>query len=245
MSFKEKVVLVTGGSRGIGKAIVEAFAAQGATVYFTYNRNDDAAQALRDSTGAVPVKCSQTDGACIEKTVDSICEENKRIDVLVNNAGITSDQFLMMMPFDQWEKVINTNLHGAYRWVKAVVRTMLSAQKGVIINVASVAGLVGTPGQTNYAASKGGLLAFTRSLAAELGTKGIRVNAVVPGFIDTDMTAVMPRQIKRQNLERILLKRFGTPSEVAEIVLFLSSDKASYVIGQSIVVDGGLSSTAM
>ncbi len=245
MSFKEKVVIVTGGSRGIGKAIVEAFSQKSSKVYFTYNKNDEAAQALAESTGAIPVKCSQIDNDCIEKAVKSIFEENKKIDILINNAGITSVQFLMMMPFEQWEKVLNVNLSGAFRWVKSVVRAMMAAGKGVIINVASIAGLVGTPGQTNYAASKGGLLAFTRSLAAELGAKGIRVNAVVPGFIDTDMTATMPRQIKRQNLEKILLKRFGTPEEVAQIVLFLSSDKASYIIGQSIVVDGGLSSTAV
>lgn len=245
MSFKEKVVIVTGGSRGIGKAIVEAFSQEGSKVYFTYNKNDEAAQALAESTGAIPVKCSQIDNDCIENAVKSIFEENKKIDILINNAGITSVQFLMMMPFEQWEKVLNVNLNGAFRWVKSVVRAMMAAGKGVIINVASIAGLVGTPGQTNYAASKGGLLAFTRSLAAELGAKGIRVNAVVPGFIDTDMTATMPRQIKRQNLEKILLKRFGTPEEVAQIVLFLSSDKASYIVGQSIVVDGGLSSTAV
>jgi len=245
MSFKGKVVIVTGGARGIGKAIVGEFAREGAKVYFTYHKNDEAAEALKKSSGAIPVKCSQIDNECIEKTADVIIKENKKIDILVNNAGITSDQFLMMMPYEQWEKVINVNLNGAYRWVKSVIRAMMTAQQGVIINVASIAGLVGTPGQANYAASKGGLLAFTRSLAAELGPKGIRVNAVVPGFIDTDMTAVMPREIKRQNLERILLKRFGTPEEVAQIVLFLSSDKASYVIGQSIVVDGGLSTTAI
>lgn len=245
MVFKGKVAIVTGGSRGIGRAIVKAFAAQGCKVYFTYNKNEEAAEAIKDSSGAIAVKCSQLDNECIEKTVDDIIKENKRIDILVNNAGITSDQFLMMMPFDQWEKVLNENLNGAYRWVKSVIRAMMAAQQGVIINIASIAGLVGTPGQANYAASKGGLLAFTRSLAAELGPKGIRVNAVVPGFIDTDMTAVMPRAIKRQNLERILLKRFGTPEEVAQVVLFLSSDNASYIIGQSIVVDGGLSSAVV
>lgn len=245
MTLADKVVVVTGGSRGIGKAVVQLFTAQGAKVYFSYHKNDAAAKSLQDSTGAFAVQCSQQDSPSIENVIDRIYQENKKIDVLVNNAGITSDQFLMMMPFDQWEKVLDVNLNGAYRWVKAVVRPMLLAQKGVIVNIASVAGLVGTPGQTNYAASKGGLLAFTRSLASELGPKGIRVNAVVPGFIDTEMTAVLPRQIKKQNLERILLKRFGTPEEVAQIVLFLSSDSASYVIGQAVVVDGGLSSTAI
>lgn len=243
--LKDKIVIVTGGSRGIGKAIVQLFAGQGAKVYFSYHKNDVAAKNLMDSTGAFAVKCSQTDLGEIDKVVERIYQDNKKIDILINNAGITSDQFVMMMPFDQWEKVLDVNLNGAYRWVKAIVRPMMLAQKGVIVNVASVAGLVGIAGQTNYAASKGGLLAFTRSLAAELGSKGIRVNAVVPGFIDTEMTAVMPRQIKRQNLERILLKRFGTPEEVAQIVLFLSSDNASYIVGQSVVVDGGLSATAV
>ena len=149
------------------------------------------------------------------------------------------------IPAEDWNKVIDTNLNGAYRWTKAVSRAMITAKKGVIVNLASIAGLIGTPGQTNYAASKGGLLAFTRSLAAELGPKGIRVNAVVPGFIETDMTAVMPRQIKTQNMERILVKRFGKPEEVAQAVLFLSSEASSYIVGQSIVVDGGLSATAI
>jgi len=243
--LKDKVALVTGGSRGIGKAIVEAFTDQGARVYFTYHKNDAAAEALRDSCGAIPVKCSQLDNEGIEKAVAAIVDQHHKIDILVNNAGITSDQFLMMMPFEQWEKVINVNLHGAFRWAKVVSRCMIAAHQGAIVNVASIAGMVGTPGQTNYAASKGGLLAFTRSLAAEVGAKGVRVNAVVPGFIDTDMTAVMPRPIKRQNLERILLKRFGTPAEVAQAVLFLSSDRASYIVGQTIVVDGGLSSTVV
>ena len=243
--MNEQVVIVTGGSRGIGRSVVEAFAKRGAKVYFTYHKNEEAARALEDASGAIAVKCSQLDSECIENAVDTISKEHKRIDVLVNNAGVTADQFLMMMPYEQWEKVIDINLNGAFRWAKAVCRTMMLAQKGAIINVASIAGLVGTAGQTNYAASKGGLLAFTRSLAAELGAKGIRVNAVVPGFIDTDMTAVMPRQIKRQNLERILLKRFGSPEEVAQVVLFLSSDSASYIVGQTIVVDGGLSSTAI
>ncbi|MBU0769325.1 MAG: 3-oxoacyl-ACP reductase FabG [Proteobacteria bacterium] len=245
MIFDNKVAVVTGGSRGIGRAIVEEFSKAKAKVYFTYHKNETAANEVKESCGAVPVKCSQTDKEGIEKVVDNILKENHKIDILVNNAGITSDQFIMMMTDDQWAKVIDTNLNGAYRWTKAVSRPMLSAQSGVIVNVASVAGLVGIPGQTNYAASKGGMLAFTRALAAELGVKGVRVNAIVPGFIETDMIAAVPRQIKRQNMERILLKRFGSPAEVAQVALFLASEQASYVVGQSIVVDGGLSSTAV
>jgi 3-oxoacyl-[acyl-carrier protein] reductase len=140
--------------------------------------------------------------------------------------------------------VLDTNLNGTFRWCKAVSRPMLEARRGVILNIASVAGLVGTMGQTNYAASKGALLAFTRALAAELGPKGIRVNSVVPGFIETDMSARVPRQIKQRNLEHTVLNRFGRPSEVASVVTFLASEAASYIIGQAIVVDGGLTATA-
>jgi len=243
MSFEDKVVVVTGGSRGIGRAVVEEFAQQGACVFFTYNKNEEAAREVSAAHDANAIHCPQGDAERIDRTVEKLLGQVGRIDVLVNNAGVTSDQFLMMMPFEQWNKVIDVNLHGAYRWVKAVCRSMLAAQRGVIINIASVAGMVGSAGQTNYAASKGAILAYTRALAAELGPKGVRVNAVVPGFIDTDMTAVMPRQIKRENIERILLKRFGKPQEVAKVVAFLASDAASYIVGQSVVVDGGLTTT--
>jgi 3-oxoacyl-[acyl-carrier protein] reductase len=245
MDFKDRVVLVTGGSRGIGRATVAAFAKRGAIVYFTYHKNEEAAREVSEAFDANAVMCPQNDTCQIDLTVEKITGKFGRIDVLVNNAGITSDQFFMMMPAEQWNRVIDVNLNGPYRWVKAVCRGMLSSQKGCIINVASVAGLVGTAGQTNYAASKGGLIALTRALAAELGPKGVRVNAVVPGFIETDMTAIMPRQVKRQNLERILLKRFGKSEEVAEVIAFLASDAASYIAGQAIVVDGGLTSTAI
>jgi 3-oxoacyl-[acyl-carrier protein] reductase len=243
MKEDSRIVLVTGGSRGIGRAVVEAFSRQGASVFFTYNRNEEAAREVSASCDATAILCPQSDMERIEKTVEKILGNFGRIDVLVNNAGITSDQFFMMMPFEQWNRVIDVNLNGVYRWTKAVCRSMLAAQKGSIVNIASVAGMVGTAGQANYAASKGALMAFTRSLAAELGPKGVRVNAVVPGFVDTDMTAVIPRQLKRQNLERILLKRFGRPEEVAQAVLFLSSDAASYIAGQALVVDGGLTAT--
>jgi 3-oxoacyl-[acyl-carrier protein] reductase len=241
--FSQKIALVTGGSRGIGKAVVEDFRAKNATVYFTYHRHEEAAAELALKTGAHKLPCSQVDGAAIDSAVESIVKAEGRIDILVNNAGITSDQYLMMMPFEDWNRVLDTNLNGAWRFVKAVVRPMMNAQKGVIVNVASVSGLVGIGGQSNYAASKGALIAFSRSLAAELGPRGIRVNVVAPGFVETDMTAKMPRQIKQQNLGRILLKRFGTPAEIAAAVVFLSSDQASYIIGQTLVVDGGLTST--
>jgi len=244
LPFENKVVVITGGSRGIGRAIVERFTTQGARVFFTYHQRDDLAQEVAASCGAEKIKCSQTDGPAIEAAVTQVLSAVGKLDVLVNNAGITSDQFLMLMPAEDWNKVIDTNLNGVYRWCKIVSRTMLGARQGTIINIASIAGLVGVAGQTNYAASKGALLAFSRALAAELGSRGIRVNTVVPGFIETDMTAKVPRAIRERNLERILLRRFGRPSEVATVTTFLASDDASYISGQTIIVDGGLTAAA-
>jgi 3-oxoacyl-[acyl-carrier protein] reductase len=241
--FTNKVALVTGGSRGIGKAVVEELRRRNATVYFTYHRHEEAAEQTAQTSGGKKILCSQADAVAIDNAVASILQNEGRIDILVNNAGITSDQYLMMMPAEEWDKVLDTNINGAFRFAKAVSRPMMNAKQGVIVNVASVSGLVGIGGQTNYAASKGALLAFSRSLAAELGPRGIRVNAVVPGFIETDMTAKMPRQIKQQNVARILAKRFGTPQEVAAVVAFLASDESSYIMGQSIVIDGGLTAT--
>jgi 3-oxoacyl-[acyl-carrier protein] reductase len=240
MNTPGRTVIVTGGSRGIGRAIVEHFATQGAKVYFTYHRNAEAAAEVAKASGATALCIEQTDLAAIEKTVEQVVAQCGAVDILVNNAGITSDQYVMMMPFDDWEKVIDTNLSGAFRWAKAVCRPMMLKQSGVIVNVASVAGILGVGGQTNYAASKGGILALTRALAAEFGPKGIRVNAVVPGYVETDMTAKMPRQMKRDSMERIVLKRYGKPQEVAGVVGFLASDAAAYIVGQAIVVDGGL-----
>lgn len=241
--FEGKIVVVTGGSRGIGKACVMDLVARGARVYFTYNKNESAADELVKISGAEKIKCSQNEFTEIDSAITKIISSEGKIDILVNNAGITSDQFIMMMPIEEWDKVINTNVGGAFRWGKAVCRPMMNARSGVIINIASVSGLLGIAGQTNYAASKGAIIAFSRALAAEFGPRGIRVNTVVPGFIDTDMTAKMPRQIKMQNLERILLRRFGKPEEVAKTVAFLASDDASYIVGQTIVVDGGLTGT--
>jgi 3-oxoacyl-[acyl-carrier protein] reductase len=243
IDIQDKVAVVTGGSRGIGRAIVEELRSLGAKVWFTYHRHDTEARAVETATGARAFACGQDDDATIERTIDLIAAESAGIDILVNNAGIVADQFVMMMPYSEWQKVIDTNLGGAFRWSKAVSRSMISRRSGAIVNIASVAGLVGIGGQTNYAASKGGLLAFTRALAAELGPKGVRVNAVVPGYIDTDMTAKMSRQIKHDNMDRILLKRFGAPSEIAQAVVFLASSAASYITGQTIVVDGGLTAT--
>ena len=236
-SFAGKTVVITGGSRGLGRAMVERFTSLGARVYFTFHRRAEDAESLGSATGAIAIQCSQTDPEAIEAAVNRILEESGRVDVLVNNAGITEDQFLAMMPPASWDKVLDTNLNGTFRWCRALTRPMLVARNGVIINIASVSGLVGIAGQTNYAASKGAMLAFSRALAAELGPKGIRVNSVVPGFIETDMTAKIPRSIRQKNLERILVRRFGRPDEVAAVVTFLASDQASYIL------DGGLTAT--
>lgn len=243
--LQDQVAVVTGGSRGIGRAIVAELAAQGARVFFTYHAREEAAAATAQETGATALRCPQDDAAAITQAVETILARAGRLDILVNNAGVRSDKFIMMMPEEDWQKVIDVNLSGAWRWAKAVSRPMLGAGRGVIVNVASVAGLLGLPGQTNYAASKGGLMAMTRALAAEFGPKGIRVNAVVPGFIETDMTATLPREIKRRNIESLVVKRFGKPGEIAAVVAFLASPGASYIIGQSIVVDGGLSAAAV
>jgi 3-oxoacyl-[acyl-carrier protein] reductase len=238
--FENKVIIVTGGSRGIGRAIVERFASQGGRVFFTYQQSEEQAREVASACGAEKILCPQADGAAIDAAVQHVITTAGKIDVLVNNAGITRDNWLMLMPADDWNKVLDTNIGGAFRWCKAVSRVMLGARAGVIINIASISGLMGVAGQTNYCASKGALLAFSRALAAELGVRGIRVNAVVPGFIETDMTAKVPKPIRDQNLQRILLKRFGKPAEVANAVTFLASDDASYIMGQAIVVDGGL-----
>ncbi len=236
-------VIVTGGSRGIGRAVAARFAREGAKVYFTYHQHEEAAAQTASSCGAIAGRCPQSDSEAIAGLVDRVISETGRVDVLVNNAGISRDQYLMMMPAEDWDRVIDTNLNGVYRWCKAVSRPMMEARSGAIVMVASVSGLVGIAGQTNYAATKGALIAFSRSLAAELGPKGIRVNTVVPGFIETDMTARMSRQIKQQNLDRILLRRFGVADDVAAAIAFLASEDAAYIVGQTLVVDGGLSAT--
>ncbi len=244
MMLQDQVAIVTGGSRGIGRAVVAELAGQGARVFFTYHAHAEAAEETARATGATALGCAQEDGAAVTRTAEAVLAQAGRIDILVNNAGVRADKFIMMMPESDWQKVIDVNLSGAWRWAKAVSRPMLGAGRGAIVNIASVAGSLGLPGQTNYAAAKGGLMALTRALAAEFGPKGIRVNAVVPGFIETDMTAALPRDIKRRNIENLVLKRFGQPREVAGVVAFLLSPAAAYIVGQSIVVDGGLSAAA-
>jgi 3-oxoacyl-[acyl-carrier protein] reductase len=242
-----KTALVTGGSRGIGRAVVEDLCACGANVTFTFVKGQSAARELEESCAAngwsaAPVRCDSRDSQAVTSTVEEIVSGHGKLDILVCNAGITRDQYLMMMKEEDFVDVIQTNLIGAFRFAKAACRPMLTAKSGAIVTVSSIAAIFGIAGQTNYCASKGGLVAFTRSMAAELAPKGVRVNAVLPGFIETEMTAKMPRQVKRSAMDRILLKRFGDPVEVARVISFLVSPDAGYIVGQEIVVDGGLTS---
>lgn len=242
--MKDKIAIVTGGSRGIGAAIVKRFAAAGAKVYFTYANSESAAHGLASETGASAMRCPQGDPVAIAEAVDKIYSENGAIDVLVNNAGITRDGFMMTMPQFSWREVLDTNLDGAFAWTKCAAKKMYAKKSGSIIFVSSVSALVGVAGQANYAASKGALCALARACAAELGAKGIRANAICPGFIETDMTAKIPRDIAARQKERIVLKRFGRPEEVAEAALFLASGASSYITGQTLTIDGGLTGCA-
>ena len=240
MNLANKVAVVTGGSRGIGAAVVKKFAQAGAKVYFTYKNDSPQTEALASETSATPLKCDQSDSAQIEAAFDKIFSFENKIDILVNNAGITKDGFLMLMPEKDFDSVLDTNMLGAFRWTKLAAKKMFSQKSGSIIFISSVSGLVGVAGQTNYSASKGAICAFARSVAAELGGKGVRSNVICPGFIDTDMTAKIPRATAQAQREKITLKRFGKPEEIANVALFLASDDSSYITGQTVIVDGGL-----
>ena len=240
-----KTAIITGGSRGIGKAIVEIFVKQGANVAFTYSSSSDAAKAIENklSTKNVKVKSYKSDASNFEEAqllAASVLEEFGSIDILINNAGITKDNLLMRMSEEDFDRVIQVNLKSVFNMTKAVQRTMLKQRKGSIINMSSVIGVKGNAGQSNYAASKAGIIGFTKSMAIELGSRNIRSNAIAPGFIVTEMTEELGEETIKQYFEAIPLKRGGTPEEIANTCVFLGSDMSSYVTGQVLNVDGGM-----
>jgi 3-oxoacyl-[acyl-carrier protein] reductase len=237
-----EIALVTGASRGIGAAIADELAAQGARVIGTAT-SDTGAAAIGERLaphGGAGRALDVTDGAAVEALVDAIGKEFGPISILVNNAGITRDQLLMRMKDEDWNAIIDTNLSSVFRTSKAVMRGMMKARKGRIINIASVIGLTGNPGQSNYAAAKAGIIAFSKSLAREIGSRGVTVNVVAPGFIDTDMTRGLPEDSKNAMLGQIALGRFGEPADIARAVSFLASPAAAYITGETLHVNGGM-----
>ncbi len=243
-ALKEKIALVTGGSRGIGRAIAFKFAENGAKVVINYTNDDAAAQDVVSKAASRGLEVSSIKGSVSSvDNVKHLIEETKkkygRIDILVNNAGIKKDGFLMMMKEKDWDDVIATNLKGTYLCSKEVLKSMISQKSGKIINMTSVTGVVGQAGQTNYAASKGGIISFTKALAKEVARFGIFVNAIAPGFIETDMLKDVPAEFLKESAKTIPLQRIGRADEVAEAALFFASDRSSYTTGQVLHVDGG------
>ena len=241
-SLNEKVALVTGAAQGLGRDIALLFARQGAIVIGA-DINIEKMTEVADEEGngkIIPLQLDVTDSEAVNNTVDSLVEEHQKIDILVNNAGITRDKLMLQMDDDDWDAVLTVNLKSAFLLTRAVSRHMLRARKGRIINMASVAGVAGNPGQANYAASKGGLISFTKTVGKELAKRNITCNAVAPGFIATAMTDILPQQIKDQAKLLIPCRRFGKPEEVAAVVAFLASDEAGYLNGLVIQVDGGM-----
>lgn len=245
MRFASKTALVTGGSRGIGRACVARLAREGAKVAFVYQRNQEAAEKLveelKECSEVRAIQADVCDAARAQAIVDELLAAWGQLDVLVNSAGITRDGLLGSMTAEQWQAVLDTNLGGTYNYCRAVVQTMLMQRRGAIVNVSSTAAEFASRGQSNYAASKGAIDAFSRALAKELAPRKVRVNAVAPGMIETDMSAAV-RSLAADKLKDIIpLKRIGTPDEIAAVVAFLASDDASYVTGQILRADGGLS----
>lgn len=245
MFLDQQVALVTGASRGIGRAIALKLAEQGALVAVNYMGSEDKALEVVEKIKALGSKAIavQADISQMEEVTEMLKVVEKElgpISILVNNAGINRDNLLMRMKEEEWQKVIDTNLKGVFHCTKGVVRSMMKQRKGKIINISSVVALTGNMGQCNYAAAKAGIIGFTKSVAREVGSRGIQVNAVAPGFIESDMTAGLSKDIKEQSLAQIPLRRFGKPEDIANIVSFLASSQADYITGQVIGVNGGM-----
>ena len=240
-----KVALVTGGTRGIGRAIVLKLASAGASIAFTGQRESDALRQTESEVANLGVKCkayisNASDYTLTQELVSEVHKEFGKIDILVNNAGITKDTLLMRMSEEQWDDVINVNLKSTFNFTKAVVPIMARQRQGSIVNISSIVGLNGNPGQANYSASKAGIIGLTKSVAKEMGARNIRVNAVAPGFIATEMTDALPQEVKDGYAKRISLRRLGQGEDIANVVLFLASDLAGYVTGEVITADGGM-----
>ncbi len=245
MELENKIALVTGGSRGIGKAIALKLAGAGADVAINYAGNVQAAEAVQqeiESMGrkAILVQGDVSDNAVAQAMVEKVVAEFGRIDILVNNAGITRDGLLMRMKEEDWDAVLDTNLKGVFNCTKATIKFMMKQKCGKIVNISSVVGVMGNAGQANYAAAKAGCIGFTKSLAKEVASRGITANVVAPGFIATDMTAVLSEKVVEEMSKGIPLQRAGQPEDVANAVLFLASDNAAYITGQVLHIDGGM-----
>jgi 3-oxoacyl-[acyl-carrier protein] reductase len=242
MDLTGEIALVTGASRGIGAAIADLLAARGAKVIGTATTESGAVaiSARMAAAGGIGKVLNVTDSAAVDVLIDEIGKSIGPVSVLVNNAGITRDQILMRMKDEDWNAILDTNLSSVYRTSKAVMRGMMKARKGRIINIASVIGLTGNAGQSNYAAAKAGIIAFSKSLAKEIGSRGITVNVVAPGFIQTDMTDALPEEAKTALMQQIALGRLGSPSDIAEAVAFLASPAAAYITGETLNVNGGM-----
>ncbi len=243
--LENKIAIITGASRGIGKGIAEKFVENGATVVFTYASSEEKARALEAELTAKGGKAKgyKSDASNFEAAqalIDAVVKDFGTVDILVNNAGITRDNLLMRMTEEQWDEIMQVNLKSVFNLTKAVIKPMLKAKSGSIINMSSVVGVKGNAGQANYAASKAGIIGFTKSVAAELGSRNIRSNAIAPGFIETEMTAALDPKTVDEWRNAIPLKRGGTPEDIANATLFLASDLSSYITGQTLTVCGGM-----
>lgn len=245
MKLQGQVAIVTGASRGIGREIALELAREGASVVVNYAGNEEKAKAVVEEIKelgctAMAIRCNVANSDEVASMVKMTVEEFGKVDILVNNAGVTRDNLLMRMKEEEWDTVIDTNLKGVFLCTKNVTRPMMKQRKGRIINVASVVGIIGNPGQANYVAAKAGVIGLTKTTAKELAPRGITVNAVAPGFISTDMTDQLPEDVKNNMLAQIPLARFGDPQDIAKVVSFLASSDSSYMTGQTLTIDGGM-----